>query len=854
MLLIYLIGIIGIIGLPVVELGSFMILACGVLMVCNSSCKSEKTYNGKRWIFFGVILLLLGLRSILPELKIEEGHNLFLKTETRDPFVGYLPPEVYNSMERQFLESYPIENQCEDGTLWCWKTKGIPNRVFAFSSDSFWQRDVRMSRWVHQIDFDNLSGLKTGFVSDYDSCFYDSVSDVKRESLPYFVTWKIHPSMLDGTLSWVGDLWIGNRQDGYRYLPGNHRIMEVDSSMLEDEIWVTRIPPGATLSVRFEPRHSLKIFRWVKQLLTLLALVCLAFAYRPINWRNVFLDFQILAASILVLWLMSPSFLTGRPILWGGGDGLWTEGFAFWGTQALKNGDILSFLRGGESAFYLMPFLRYFRTLEDLFFGDTQYLMVGFVLLIPIGVNRVFKVFTTDRIAFVLSLIFCCLPWHMGMIRWAELSIFGLSESVAFAFLLPPIIAVISKSKSPHQDWWIPLFLAFSVGLRPNYIPIAGLILSLKLLDVWREQTKFLWTFPLVFGGVILLIPLHNLIFSHRLIWLTTGYHQVKTVLWIDWIYAARDILLGPWDSEAILKIGHQLEKWIFAWPHSFWKLTETHQLKMLLGYLNILSVVSCLISLLLPKQLSSLRRLAALAIVSQAIVLLFQPTGRYAFLAWDLCYFHVVCWMLSGMELISFNYPKWIAEQISKTSSKVFLITGAFVGYLAFQLSTAEQNQLRLCVTTDHDSAVELFYADKGGFHSGQSSVARFYQDGKQWVELSFPIGTRKLRLDPSYASTGNFSIKTVRIRYGNGVPKSYDLERIEPINSVEMLSEKGSFRIVGGDPILHLTRLPEPSLIDLVVNNLIAWMILGGITSDVLFQLNRRIFEMRSDYFCNK
>ena len=633
-------------------LGSFMDLCIvmGVFVFLLNTTKSQEW----RHYGYGVCLLLVGglFLSCLPDLKIEEGHNLFLKSEKKDPFLNEIPEVVYADFDFRFLAAYPIEDQCVEGGNWCWKTKGIPDQVFAFSSDSIFGETPKYSRLVDRIRFFSLSDLKTGFVNDYDSCFFDDISDVKRNTLPFFVKWDVNESMIGGTLYWSGNMWIGGSENGFKNIVGNNLKQTFLRSDLGKEIWVSRIAPNESLSATFQPSFHWVFITWSKKVIAVVLLVAVLAIFCVKVRFNLLYESIITVAALGVLIFMSPAFVFGHPALWGGGDGLWTEGFAFWITQAFAGGDLVESWRGGENAYYLMPYLRYIRSIEDFIFGDCNSLMVLITLFLPISMYRILIPFTSRKIAFYITLGFVFFPWHFGFNRWAELSVFGLSETVAFVCLMPALIFLTErKIQSSGRFLFVSAILGIAIGLRPNYLPVAFLLFVFGAVALIRSSTNnyrtVLTGFALL-GIVIMLIPLHNFVFAGSWVPFTTGYHQVKTIEWFDWIIAAKDCIVLQFDSESIQVVVEQLNQWLFADPKIFYKLGDMSFVRKFITVTNPLVVIVCSIIPFCRFVDPRVRQIAVLAVVAQGVTLLFAPTGRYSYLAWDLCWISIILFYLS--------------------------------------------------------------------------------------------------------------------------------------------------------------------------------------------------------------
>lgn len=826
-----------ILGFPLREFWSYLILILGTLLIVHSRPKKTKAIS--QLILLSAVGFLTLIRFLLPQVSIQEGHNVFLKTEEKNPYIGVMPELIYESLNAEFLAAYPESQQCNDGEPWCWKTIAIPEKLYAFSSDSFWQQNVKMSRKVDRINFDGLSDFKAGFIGDWNTSFFDSVSDVKRATMPYFVVWEVDTSMVGGVLKWSGDVWFENETGGFDHDPGKQKEIIVGNQMVGKHIWVSRIDPNKRLSVKFTPALLYRTWAFLNQGIALSSILLLIFGLREVNIRSFAIDTQIVFAGLAVLFLLDPHFIVGRSIIWGGSDGLWTEGFGFWSTQALKNGDIFNFLRSGENAFYLMPFLRYLRSFEDIFFGDTQYFMVSCALLILPGFYRILHLFMPKYHALVLVTIFSFMQWHLGFVRWGELARYGLSEPVAYMFMIPCIYLVLKQKHSSISVFWVPLCAAIAVGLRPNYLPVAALILVYFWSDSENLQ-KDGWIVSIVFCCVIALIPLHNWIFAHKFVPFTTGYNQVKPIEWTDWFIGLADLVRFNLDSEILVKIVIHLKEWLFNWPNFHWKIPQSPLLVSFFGYSNLAVFLFCLLSLFVNGS-NRLRRLAIMGLLAQLVVLLFAPTGRYTFLAWDLCYLTVLLWTFRWVRRL-FDRCDWVKPPLvlGRSFLVFYVLLGGIAGDIWFHQFAKNNTQLRFRLKSDSSSYADLFYANYYRFTASKRVAEMITSGAWQWVCFDIPRGYDSYRFDPTNADSGEIIISNAEIRYGNGRWKSISISSLQPKNNIKAMSEKGHFEVTGYDPIFMLAAVPSESFWDQLMSNRIWYLLIGGLVFAIIHELN--------------
>ena len=156
--------LIAVIGLPINNfLSFFIVLFCIPIIIFSEILK-----NNKLLYFLVVILSFLALKIYLPNIKIQEGHNLVILNENSNKFYqDNLPKEVYNFFNDEF-SFYYNKSKCDSKLARCWKNfdpysikeKSNPtDNIYATSSDwSFTQ--TKYSRMVNNIDFKNLKSAR----------------------------------------------------------------------------------------------------------------------------------------------------------------------------------------------------------------------------------------------------------------------------------------------------------------------------------------------------------------------------------------------------------------------------------------------------------------------------------------------------------------------------------------------------------------------------------------------------------------------------------------------------------------------------------------------------------------------
>src|SRR5215207_3629904 len=149
-------------GLPINNLYLFGLLAAAVLVAFTGAVAR----SGARWIGAALLVLIVaGVHVVLPAPRLEEGHNVFLIDGSGNALEKGLPRAAYRAMAERFDAAYPAAQRCSKGDVYCWRTNGIPQQVFAFAADGIFDRPA-YTRRVTGIDFQNAVWLRLGVLND----------------------------------------------------------------------------------------------------------------------------------------------------------------------------------------------------------------------------------------------------------------------------------------------------------------------------------------------------------------------------------------------------------------------------------------------------------------------------------------------------------------------------------------------------------------------------------------------------------------------------------------------------------------------------------------------------------------
>jgi hypothetical protein len=135
---------------------------------------------------------LFGLTVWFPRPVIQEGHQVYLGDGRSEALERVLPPVARTALLKEFMETYPPERWCSPAVWGCWRYYGPVLEPFAFSADGVFQRGVRFSRIVEEIDVDSIASLRGGFANIVTADarpttlnWWDPATDVHRDRMQF---------------------------------------------------------------------------------------------------------------------------------------------------------------------------------------------------------------------------------------------------------------------------------------------------------------------------------------------------------------------------------------------------------------------------------------------------------------------------------------------------------------------------------------------------------------------------------------------------------------------------------------------------------------------------------------------
>jgi hypothetical protein len=639
--------VIAALGLPVNQIWTYaLLIASAVIIFCG-----QVTPRGRAWTIAVAAVVAAGtIATLIAPAPIAEGENIFLAGKPGDVLARDLPGDVYQFMAAKFDAVYPPVVQCKD-TPGCWKGMGGPDRLYAFSADGVFN-NAGASRAVTGIDFSEPVWLRLGFTNDRRYNWDTDAPDAHRgdrdrrfwaglwrwhTAMPYFVMYKFPADYIGARLCWRGDvLW--QRSDGH-YQALSHQSMDCRDMTAADvgrPIYGVGIDTRA-LAMKLDAPAGVSARLVLGSVLRIAAVLAVLMLLVRVRWRAIAPVFALAALAAAVVAVDDASFLGGWRPMDGGDDGLFYTGVGREILEQLLAGHIGEALKGGESVFYYGgPALRYLRALEMVVFGDTNLGYLSLVLFMPVIVWRLFARFLDETFAWRLALLFTVLPlgeiFGTSFFHYAKWAGRGFADPVMHICLLWGILVIAGQRGETERAVAAlggAFLLALAVCTKPVVAPTAGIILTgAGLMGLYRGQWARAVALCIGFSPV-LLMPLHNWVFGHQFVLLSTNANlpSLQVMPPAAWLAALGELATLNWGGAELHRAVVQLGDW----------LSGPSGLKVFIP-LHAAAVATVVLVALRGRSFDPWLRIIAVAVIAEyGAALFYAATARYFFSMWFL-------------------------------------------------------------------------------------------------------------------------------------------------------------------------------------------------------------------------
>jgi hypothetical protein len=620
--------------LPIVNLLDigFISLLILLLITTKVNYSIKELFFIKKLSFF-IILLITIINILIPKLSIEEAHSIFVNNNDINVISKFLPKKILTEIHKSY-DDFDLERIIKSdggnyfGTVEKFKKLKTIDSPFAFSSDSFFQNQ-KYSRQVNKINFSSRENLRIGQLN---TLTYNFVFDKNfRRILPYYVAFEIPDLAKNSSICSKGNLFYHfskykEPKDVFANLDfkknTNNNCIEYKKEFQKLYIIGYSINEKDDLSIKFQKNNYLIIAELIKYISIIIILLIFAFSLGKIQLKENFHVYSISVFSTAFLALIRDSnLLTGLRYFRGGADGLWHYSSGRDIIQYLSKGQYFLALKGGEDVFYFMPGLRYFNSINNVFFGDTNFGYLILATLLPLVIFKLFKKYINKKIAYLLFISFIFLPvfenMGFGYFNYIWQIARNHAETLSITLIIIGLSLIIDieneKINLKYTKIFFPIFL-FSIAVlaRPNFFPTA-IIFTLYVILISYFRKNYFNIFVALFAfSFIFLCFVHNIYFGNNFSLFTkANVHFAFTDIY-------RDLNLA--DGTNI--VFEQLKKWN--------PLYNIHRLFILA------IIIYCIICY---QHNLFTYALFLSAIFQHSVLFLTHPDSRYAYLAWLLTF-----------------------------------------------------------------------------------------------------------------------------------------------------------------------------------------------------------------------
>lgn len=625
-----------IVGLPINNLYGFYVFLLFLPIIIFSKIDIKKSFL---YYLFFFILLFSFFKFPPPTSYIQEGHNLVILNKNSSLFYKKnFPDEIYDFFNNQFQIHY--NKDCDKSrTGFCWrdfnpsinKERSSPtDSIFATSSDWSFNK-VKYSRIVNDINISSLKSARIGAINNLDyNFFWTDITDFERENTPFYVMYEISKELINSSICWKGNLfWEQNNNHYLNEFNEKYQCTKIEQSNVNKKIYGASMGTKNVLILKLEKSTKLKIIHFFDLFIKLLVIISLIyFSFKP-NYKLFFISILSSSFFILILYYVNKNLIYGFDIFTGGNDGLVYMSYGNAMFDSLINYNFYEFFRGAESVFYFPSSLRYFWPINKILFGETVFGYLAIAMLYPVVFFYIFKSLFGTRWSITLTLFVTFTRlfegYALSLVTMLQHIHTGDAEPLAIFFLLLSVLIFLKftdseiKTDSKLYNFLFGFLLFLSVSLRPNFLPTAFIfVLAMVFYNFYYHKNLQSSFFSICGFLFILLIPLHNYYYGNSYVFFNTA-HIYNTGASLSIYYGVfKDLIQLKLNQDVYILIA-QANRWIQPY--------EIHY---------IVTFVILLI-LLIKNNHFVIRVLCLLALSQHLVLLVFEPTNRYAYLAWIL-------------------------------------------------------------------------------------------------------------------------------------------------------------------------------------------------------------------------
>ena len=648
-----------VIGLPINNAYYFYILLIFLPIIIYSKISIKK-----RSLYFLLVLIFIFsiVKFSFQTIAIQEGHNLVIVNKNSSNFYkNNLPEEIYNFFNKEYIIHYS-NSKCDEQFGGCWKnfnpdqynSKSSPtNNIFATSSDWSFNK-IKYSRIVNNINLTNIKSAKIGAINNLDyNFFWNDITDIDRENTPFFVMYEISKELIDNSICWKGNLFWENNNNSFSHeINKNYACKKIVNSDVGNKIYAISMGTKNELILNLENNIKLKSIVIINLFLMIVIFIYTIYSFFSINYKLYFISLLSCFSFILIIFYVNKDLIFGFDIFSGGNDGLVYMSYGNVIFNNLANFNFYEALRGVESVFYFPSSLRYFWSINKIFFGELffGYLIIGF--LFPLIYFYIFKYLFGSIWSFIITfiVIFTRLfeGYALSLVTMIQHINTGDAEPLAIFFMLSSLLIFLKFTnqvisiESKFYSFLIGFLLFLSVSLRPNFLPTALIFILILTFYNFYYHKNIKSSFFIGLGFFfVLLIPLHNYYYGNSYVLLSSGYGH-DTYVPVSLYFDVFKDLINLKLNAGITTINSQINRWI-----------QPKEIHYILTFMII-------ITLLIKNNNFVIKTICLLALSQHSVLLIFRPDNRYSYLAWILTI--ILCLYFIKNNLMpfikKFNFP----------------------------------------------------------------------------------------------------------------------------------------------------------------------------------------------------
>ncbi len=654
-----------IIGIPIDRLSYFFLFLITFAIIVLSKLNKKIQFNK----IILVIIFTIIIKLLIPNITIQEGHNLIvLNKNSKDFYKDNLPEEVYQYVENNF--QFYSKSNCSERESYCWKYFDPNNELFnsAFTNDFYafsskWTlKEKKYSRILNKIDFKNLKTAKIETINNLNFNFvFPKTYDMPRENIPFYIMIEIADNMQGNYICWKGQTFWENKNQKYENkFNSEYKCKLIDEKYINKKIFIVSFGGNESIErlnelygdsyvkiddkelknflekneIQFKvKKNNLYLFyEYFNYFIIIISLITIIYFSLKCDFKYIVFNIIYTTTFFLIGYYVHEDLVNGFTIYTGGNDGVIYSSYANKMFYELQNLNFYEYFKGAEDIFYFMPGIRYFFSLSKFIFGETLYGYLVIAYFFPIVVFILLKYFVGFNLSITITILFFVTNLFDGYAF--SLTVFlehikeGDSEPLSiFLFLFSLILFIkIFEQENLNKSFFYYFIFGFclfaSTAIRPNFLPGSLFILFSALFYLYFNNKNYIFMLSSIFGySLIFLLPIHNYYYGGQFYFFTSGvnlYNYISIEMWLNFIF---DILTFDYINFAdkYSPVLNQINRWI-----------KPEQIHFIISF-------SIVILTLLTKSEHFIKCICIVCLLQHMICLYIVPDSRYAFLAWIL-------------------------------------------------------------------------------------------------------------------------------------------------------------------------------------------------------------------------